>query len=67
MCGVFISSGSPAWPTLEGNKTYLMAWGREKREFFCFVFFRELFFFRGGTLLVWRIRMGTIWLSDTCQ
>ena len=43
-CGVFISSGSPAWPTLEGTKTYLMDWGREEREFFCFVFLGSVFF-----------------------
>ena len=28
---------------------------------------RLFFFFVGGTLLVWRIRMGTIRLSNTCQ
>ena len=55
-----ISSGSPAWSALEGTNTYLMAWGQGGKGG-CF------FFFVGGTLLVWRIRMGTIRLSNTCQ
>ena len=33
-CGVFISSGSSAWPAPEGAKTYLMAWGESGRGVF---------------------------------